>query len=114
MVTIEQAQRGMAAFVDAEIVPHLQGFEKVVIGAGSGLIAAKLPELMNKVADHPVMSVLNLYRKESGELDIDAIYGAMEPYVGSEPMALKIPVAGITLKMGAREMRQLYNYIKEA
>ena len=114
MVTIAQVQRGVAEFMDREVVPHLQGFEKIVVGTGGGLIAAKLPELMDKVADHPLLSVLNLYNKQSGELDLDALYSAMEPYIGTEPFALKIPVIGVTLKMGKQEIRDLYNYIKGA
>ena len=114
MVTIAQVQRGVADFLDREVVPQLSGFEKIVIGTGGGLIAAKLPELMNKIADHPMLSVLNLYHKETGELDLDAVYAAAEPYIGAEPFAMKVPVVGITLKMGRQEIRDLYNYIKGA
>ena len=51
MVTIAQAQQGIAAFIEKEIVPQLTGFEKIVVGAGGGLLTAKLPELMDKIAD---------------------------------------------------------------
>lgn len=114
MVTITQVQRGMAEFIDREIVPQLNGFEKIMVGTGGGMIAAKLPELMNKLGDHPVLSVLDVYRKDSGEVDIDTIYTAMEPYIGTEPFAVKIPVVGVTLKMGRQEIRDLYDYIKRA
>lgn len=65
MVTIAQVQRGMAEFIDREVVPHLQGFEKIVIGAGGGLITSKLPQIMEKVADHPMLSALGLYNKKA-------------------------------------------------
>ena len=114
MVTIAQAQQGIAAFIEKEVIPQLSGFEKIIVGAGGGLLNAKLPELMGKIADHPMLSVLNIYNKKTGEVDVDAIYSAVEPYVGSEPFALKIPVVGITMKMGRQEIRDLYNYIKGA
>lgn len=114
MVSLSQVQRGVAAFLDREVVPQLTGFEKIVVGAGGGLIAAKLPELMNKLGDHPMLSILDVYHKDTGEVDIDSIYRAMEPYISAEPFSVKIPVVGITLKMGRQEIRDLYNYIKEA
>ena len=114
MVSLAQVQRGVAAFLDREVVPQLTGFEKIVVGAGGGLIAAKLPELMNKLGDHPMLSILDVYHKDTGEVDIDSIYRAMEPYISAEPFSVKIPVVGITLKMGRQEIRDLYNYIKEA
>lgn len=114
MVTIAQAQQGIADFIDREVVPQLTGFERIVVGAGGGLIAAKLPELMNKLGDHPMLSILDVYHKDTGEVDIDSIYRAMEPYISAEPFSVKIPVVGITLKMGRQEIRDLYNYIKGA
>ncbi|MBP3699311.1 MAG: hypothetical protein J6J01_07545 [Oscillospiraceae bacterium] len=114
MVTIAQAQQGIAAFIEKEIVPQLTGFEKIVVGAGGGLLTAKLPELMDKIADHPMLSVLDIYNKKTGEMDIDAIYNAVEPYIGAEPFSLKVPVVGITMKMGRQEIRELYDYIKRA
>ena len=114
MVTIAQAQQGIAAFIEKEIVPQLTGFEKIVVGAGGGLLTAKLPELMDKLMDSPVVSALDLYDKNSHMVDIDAIYTAVKPYISTEPFAVKIPVAGVTLRMGPQEVSRLYNYIKEA
>ena len=114
MVTIAQAQQGIAAFIEKEIVPQLTGFEKIVVGAGGALIANKLPEVTDKLMDSPVVSALDLYDKNSHMVDIDAIYTAVKPYISTEPFAVKIPVAGVTLRMGPQEVSRLYNYIKEA
>lgn len=114
MVTIAQMQRGVADFIDKEVVPHLSPFERIVVGGGAGLIAAKMPEVMESLNKHPVVAALHLYDKESRMVDIDSVYAAVEPYIGSEPFSVKIPVAGVTLKMGQREIRELYTCIKEA
>ncbi|MBP3697965.1 MAG: hypothetical protein J6J01_00580 [Oscillospiraceae bacterium] len=114
MVTVSQVQRGVTDFIDREIVPHLTGFEKIVVGGGGALIANKLPEVMDKLMDSPVVSALDLYDKNSHMVDIDAIYTAVKPYISTEPFAVKIPVAGVTLRMGPQEVSRLYNYIKEA
>lgn len=112
MVNVTQMQRGLVNFVDREIAPHLSGWEKVVIGGGASLIANKMPAVVETIAAYPIVSALDLYR--DGEVDIDAIYSAIKPYIGTEPFAVKIPVVGVTLKMGHREIADLVKFIKEA
>lgn len=114
MVTIRQAQQGLVRFIDQDVVSRLSGWEKIVIGGGGGLIAARLPQVLEKYLEHPVVSALGVYDKESGELDLDAVYEAVKPYIGDEPINVKIPLVGITLKLSRREIDNLYDYIREA
>lgn len=113
MVNINQVQRGVTEFIDREVIPHLSGFERIVVGGGAGLISSKLPAVMDNLMDNPMLSALSLYDKESKMVDIDAVYNAVKPYIGSEVFPVKIPVAGVTLKMGQNEIAKLYQYIKE-
>lgn len=114
MVTINQVQQGVARFVDTEIAPKLSITEKLVVGGGAGLITAKLPEIVDKYADNKMVSALGLYDRESGEIDLDAIYNAAKPYIGADPVPVKIPMVGVTLKFTQREFDLLLKYIKEA
>lgn len=114
MVTIAKVQQGVAKFVDAEIIPRLSVVEKLVVGGGAGLITSKLPEVLGKYADNNIFSALALYDAEHGEIDIDALYNAVKPYIGPDPIPVKIPIAGITLKFTQREIDTLYKYIMEA
>lgn len=114
MATIEQVQRGMVRFIDAEVVPHLSAMETLVVGSGGGLIAAKLPTAAKTLSEHKFVSALGLYDEERGEIDLDALYNAMKPYITPDPIPVKIPLIGITLKFTQREFDALYQYIKEA
>ena len=114
MVTMKQAQQGLVRFIDQDVISRLSGWEKVVIGGGGGLIAAKLPQVLEKYLEHPVVSALGVYDPQSGEIDLDAVYEAVRPYIGAEPIPVKIPLVGITLKLTQREIDSLYDYIKEA
>lgn len=114
MVKIAQIQTGVAKFVDAEIIPRLSVVEKLVVGGGAGLITSKLPEVLSKYADSKMFSALALYDAEHGEIDIDALYNAVKPYIGPDPIPVKVPLAGITLKFTQREIDTLYKYIMEA
>lgn len=114
MVAIAQVQQGIARFVDAEIIPRLSVMEKLIVGSGTGLVTAKLPEVIGKYADNKVFFALGLYDAEHGEIDIDALYNAAKPYIGADAIPVKIPLAGITLKFTQREFDTLYKYIMEA
>ncbi len=114
MVKIEQVQKGLVRFVDTEIVPSLSIMEKVVVGGGMGLVSAKLPEIVERYADHKMVTALNLYDQERREIDLDAVYNAAKPYIGPDPIPVTIPGVGLTLKFTKREFDTLYKYIKEA
>ena len=97
---IEMMQSGLAKFIDREVVPSLSGWDKVLVGGGGGLLAAKLPQMIEKYAEHPMISALGLYQ-------------AAVPYLGTETLPIKIPLVGITIKVGRRELDSLYAYIRE-
>ena len=114
MTTIAQAQRGIANFIDREVIPSLSVMERIVVGTGAGLITAKLPEVIKNYANHPLMQAMNVVDLQKGEIDIQALYAAAMPYIGPDLIPIKIPLVGVTLKMGKREFETLYKYIMEA
>lgn len=114
MITVEQAQRGLVKFVDAEILPGLSLSERVIVGGGAGVIASKLPGILERYADHRMVSALELYDRERRELDLDVVYNAVKPYIGPDPIPVKIPMTGLTVKLTQREIDALYKCIKEA
>lgn len=110
MVTMNAVQQGVSRFMDREILPHLNGMEKVVVGGGANLFAAKLPQVLSNI---PMLSALSLYEAEHNMIDIDAVYNAVKPFVTAEAFSIKVPLVGVTLKLGQRELNELYNSIKE-
>ena len=111
MVSMDKVQRGMAAFIDRELIPSLTGWDKVLVGGGAGVLVAKLPKVMDM---YPLISALDIYDKTSNQVDIDTLYNAVTPYMGSDTLPLKIPYLGITIKVGRPQVDVLYRYIKEA
>lgn len=114
MVSISQVQKGIANFIDRELIPSLSVLERVVVGTGAGLIAAKLPEVLKNYAGHPLLSALNVVDLQRGQVDINALYSAAMPYIGADQIPIKIPMVGVTIKMGQKEFEILYKYIMEA
>lgn len=114
MVSINKIQKGLAMFIDREVIPSLSVMEKVLVGTGAGLVVAKLPEVLKQYAKHPFLAALGVVDLEQGMVDIPALYNAAQPYIGADPIPFKIPLVDITLKMGKREIDALYRYIMEA
>lgn len=113
MVPLENVQAGIVKFIDREIAPGLSGWDRVLIAGAGGLLTARIPDIIAQYADHPMVKALGVYDKETGMVDIDALYNAAKPYMGAEPMPIKIPVVKMTMKVGKKELDTLYAYIQE-
>lgn len=111
MVRMDQVQRGLAAFIDRELIPSLTGWDKVLVGGGAGILTARFPQM---ISQYPVVATMGLYDAANNQVDVDALYQAVTPYIGAEALPLRIPMLGITVKIGKQEIDALYRYIKEA
>lgn len=118
MVTITQAQTGILQFVERDIAPNLSMMERIVVGGAINLVSGKLPALIDHYMGGKFFSALEVYDKERGTLDIDALYNAIKPYLGADPIPVPVKVPGIgvdlNLKFTQRDVDALYKYIKEA
>lgn len=111
MIPMDKVQRGLAAFLDRELIPSLTGWDKVLVGGTAGVAVAKLPKI---VEQYPIISALDIYDRVNNQLDVDTLYQAVVPYMGAEALPARIPLLGITLKIGRPQVDALYHYIKEA
>jgi hypothetical protein len=113
MSTISQIQRGFTAFVDNEVAPVFNGWQKAVLAGAAALLAANLPNLAKVYGTHPFVAALGVYDANSNTVNIDALYNAIVPKLGAEKIPLTIPQIG-TIRMGQPEIDALMRYIKEA
>lgn len=113
MATINQIQKGFTKFIDCHISGAFDGWQKALVIGGATLLAANLPNLMQVYGAHPFVSALGVYNPEAGTVDIDKLYNAFVPNLGSEKIPLSIPKVA-TIKMGREDIDVLVKYIKEA
>lgn len=113
MVSMERVQSGVAKFIDRDIAPSLSGWDKVVIGGGGALLVSKLPTMAAQFAQKPVIAAMDIYDPNTGNVDVDALYEAARPYMGTDTMPVKIPMMGITMRIGKKDIDNLISYIKE-
>lgn len=118
MVTLTQVQNGVLKFVERQIAPHLSMMEKIVVGGAINLVSGKFPALIDNYMGGKFFTALEVYDKEQGRLDIDALYNAVKPYIGVDPISIPVKVPGIgvdlNLKFTQKDIDTLYKYIMEA
>ena len=112
MVTISQIQRGFTLFVDNEVATAFNGWQKAVVAGAAGLLATNLPNIVKVYGNHPLVSALGVYDANSNTVNIDALYNAFVPKLGTDKIPITIPQIG-TIKMGQPEIDTLMRYIKE-
>ena len=113
MATIGQIQRGVARFVDGHLAGAFTGWQKALVVGGSTLLAANMPNLAKVYGAHPMVAALGVYNPEAGTIDVDALYNAFVPHMGTDKIPITVPKVG-TIKLGKEELDALYRYIKEA
>lgn len=118
MATINQVQKGFAKFIDAHVAGAYSGIEKVIVSGAAALIASKLPDVLYLYSQKPMVAALGLYNRETGFVDVDAIYNAFVPQMGVEKLPIELPTFGKinlgTIKLGKDEINTLVKYIREA
>lgn len=113
MATIAQIQTGAARYIDNELLKAFSGWQKVLVGGGTGLLLKNLPNTMAMLAQHPVVAALGVYDPASGIVDIDALANAFLPQMGADALPITIP-GGVTVRLGRADFEKLIRYIKEA
>lgn len=113
MVSMDTVQSGIAKFIDRDIAPSLNGWDRVLIAGAGGLLTANIPNIIAQYAEHPMFKALGVYDKGRNAVDVDALYNAAKPYMGTEALPVKIPGIGLTLKLGKQDIDTLYAYIQE-
>ena len=103
MVSMDTVQSGIAKFIDRDIAPSLNGWDRVLIAGAGGLLTANIPNIIAQYAEHPMFKALGVYDKGRN---------AAKPYI-SDPIPVEIPMLKITIKIGKKELDTLYAYIKE-
>ena len=113
MANISQIQRGFVQFVDKEVAAAFDGWQRAIVGGAAGLLAANFPNLVKVYGANPFVAALGVYDAASGNIEIDRLYNAFVPKLGTDKIPLNIPKLG-TIRRGQDELDMLVRYIKEA
>ena len=106
MVSIPQIQRGFTLFIDNEVAMAFTGWQKAVVAGAAGLLAANLPNIVKVYGTSPLVAAMGVYDANSNTVNIDALYNAFVPKLGSDKIPITFPIIGIII-MGQPEIDSL-------
>ena len=108
MVTYTDLQTRIARFVDAEMLPHMTGGKKILLGGYAALATKNAAGMLQSAKDKPIVAMTGAVSAEG--VDVDALFSAVSPYI-NEPVTLSIPVVG-DFRFDRSDWEKLYRYLK--
>lgn len=114
MVGINKIEKGVAAYIDSEIMPQLPntGFEKVLAGTAMSLIIRRSGAILDSYKTNKGIQMLGLMDQE-GNVDVDVLADELRKNIPPEGMKVEIPIIG-GMTFHKDDVNKLYEYIKSA
>lgn len=111
MVTIEQIEKGLASYLDSELMPNLQleGIQKVLTGTAIGLFIKRSENIVKSYADKPFVKLLGIM-DDNGDVDIDILTKELKTNIPEEGVSINVPLLG-TMKFHKSDVDVLYKHI---
>lgn len=110
MIKIDAMIKGVAAYVDRELLPQLNDLHRFAVATYKGMLLADMQSTVAAIARHPLL-LLPGFTTDDGKIDIDKAYTAARDALTSYP--LNVHIAGVNLAFRQGDVDKLYAYIKE-
>jgi hypothetical protein len=109
---MEKVKRGVARYVDDELVGKMSGWQRWVIGAGFAMYLENFSSNMQKLKEHPVVKSLGLM-DDNGNIAVERMYQHIKMQAQKGPVTLEIPAVG-SVTLHDSDVDKLYTLIMQA
>lgn len=111
MVSIDQIQKGIASYLDAELMPKLPqtGLERILIGTGASLLVKRNINKLDMLRQNPIIAAMGIFDDE-GNVDIETLRDEVKKQMTDEGIKYEAPIIG-TLTFHKSDIDTLYNHI---
>lgn len=111
MVTLNQVQNGIVKYLDSEITPNINGWQKWVFGALASTAMLKTTNIFNALKENPLIKMLEVI-DENDNIDIDTLYREFYKQAQKGAVTFDVPMIG-PMTINHTDVEKLYRYIKE-
>jgi hypothetical protein len=113
MVSIESVERGVARYIDKEILPAIKtdGIKGFAIGTAASLLVKRGGNLLRGYAQNPTLQQMGLVTAD-GAVDLDSLRDAAKDNIPVGGLLVELPM-GITLRVNTSDVDSLYRFIRE-
>lgn len=111
MVSIDQIEKGIANYLDAELIQQLpaDGFQRVIAGVGLSLLIKRSSVLVEKVKSNSFIQLLGIF-DENGNVDIDTLRDEIKKQMPADGIKIDVPSIGI-INFTKNDVDSVYSYI---
>lgn len=110
MVTMEQFKRGAINYIEAELLPLMQGWKRIAAATYVALAAENVEQMIVELKDRPMIAFLKIF-DEHGMIDIDKLHKALYTQMATGSITVPIPVLG-ELNFDRTDVDKLMQHIK--
>lgn len=113
MVSIESIERGLARYIDTELMPSIKtdGVKGFAIGTAAALLVKRGGGILREYAKQPLLQQMGLVTPD-GAVDLDALREAAVSNIPATGLVVDLPM-GITMRFKADDVDSIYKMIKE-
>ena len=113
MVSIEAVERGLARYVDEELLPSMprDGIKGFAVGAAATLLVRRGGNILREYAKHDLIRQLGIVSPD-GSVDIEVLRDAAKSNIPPTGLAVDLPM-GILIRVNAADVDTLYNMIRK-
>jgi hypothetical protein len=111
MVTVEQIEKGIASYLDTELMPKLSDntIQKVIAGTAIGLAIRQSSTLVKSYQNNEFVKMLGIFDEE-GNVDIELVKDELIKNVPTDGFSVEMPVVG-KLIFKKEDINRLYKHI---
>ena len=113
MVSIESIERGLARYIDQELMPSIKadGIKGFAIGTAAALLVKRSGGILREYAKSPMLQQMGLVTAD-GAVDLDALRDAVRDNFPAGGLLVELPM-GISIRINTADVDSLYRFIRE-
>lgn len=114
MVNAMQIEKGLASYLDAELLPMMPSGTagRVLAGAAGGILCKRMGNAISALQGSKAATMLGIVDGD-GNVDIDIIRDEVGKQMPESGLVIQIPVIG-TITLYRKDVNALYDYITRA
>jgi hypothetical protein len=113
MVTIDKVQRGLARYLEEQVLPPMSGGDRWIVTGAATMALAKLPAMIQQAQLNPAVKALGLIGTD-GTIDIEGIIKSVKPAARQTTASIKIPFTSGVITLTESDLDTIQRYIEQA
>lgn len=111
MISIAKLRDGLAAYLDAELIPQfpVDSWRKVAAGAALSIALKRIDNVTDKLRNSAILQGMGVV-DEAGNVDIDAVRDAVKEQMANVGMKIDIPLIGV-VTFQRNDVDKAYEYV---